>query len=1373
MKKILGLDLGTTSIGWAWVHEAENEKEKSEIVKLGVRVNPLSSDELNDFEKGNPLTTNAKRTAHRGARRNLQRFKLRRQKLIELLIKRNIISTDSLLTEKGRYTTYETLNLRAKAVAEKIEKEELARVFLTINKKRGYKSSRKAKNEEEGNLIDGMSVARELYDLGLTPGQFVYKNIKEGKHYVPDFYQSDLRNEFDKIWKFQQQFYPNVLTDDFYLILQNHGLQSSRKRFLAVHNIFTAENKGKKSAVKEQHYLWRSTAVNTKLHIEQIAYVLCEINNNLNNSSGYLGAISDRSKKLYFKQITVGQYLYQQVLQNRHTPLKNQVFYRQDYLDEFEKIWETQAQFHPELTLELKEEVRDIVIFYQRKLKSQKGLISLCEFEKRIIDLNGKKKQIGPKVIPKSSPVFQEFKIWQNLNNISITKKGDHHNSEKFDLDIDAKQFLFEELNVKGKLKKSEILKLLNFKHKEYDLNFEELEGNNTSNTIYEILQNISTNEGYGFDWNKKTAQQIKEELYSTLPQIGIDPKILDFDIEAPNFQQQISYQFWHLLYSVEDDVNTKKEDQKIYGKNDVSLKKKLHTKFGIPIKYLSLFSNIKLDKDYGNLSNKAIKKIIPFLKEGHIYSESCGLAGYNHANSITSEENLKRELKTKLDLLTKNSLRNPVVEKILNQLVNIVNQLIDTYGNPDEIRIELARELKNSAKQRKKITAEINAATKRNIDYKKTLQKAPFLIKNPTKNDVIKYRLYLELEPLGFKTIYTNQYIAPHLLFSKNIDIEHIIPKAKLYDDSFSNKTLAFRDINRQKADHTSYNFIEYKYNKELDAYKNRIQILLDKGTIKKGKALKLLMPEHQLKEGFIKRDLVNTQYIAKKAKTMLFDVTRKVTSTNGHITDKLRNDWNLINVLKELTLPKYKTLGLTKVEKRKNGNTVEQIIDWTKRNDHRHHAMDALTTAFTTQKHIQYFSTYHAKNETKDTNAIKAELTHKIDGKTVFISPMENFRAEAKKHISSILVSFKSKNKVVTKNVNTFKKGNQICKKTQLTPRGQLHKETVYGSLKREIIKEEKIGASFDFEKINTVTKPEYRNLLLDRLKLNNNNAKKAFAGKNALSKKPILLSNGKQMPLSVLTKKFETTYTIRKEINADNFKDLKSLDKIIDVTIRKILQKRLAIYDNKAKEAFSNLDTNPIWINQKQGIQIKRVTITGISNAVALHDKKDNYGKYILDAKEKKQAVNFVSTGNNHHVAIYKDEKGKLHEKVVSLFDAVTRKNENLPIIDKNYHSEIGWSFLFTLKQNELFIFPSNDFNPKEIDLLDPKNYSLISPHLFRVQSISTKDYFFRHHLETIVTNNTNFTYKRIRNCNALKNIIKVRTNHLGEIVQIGEY
>ena len=104
-------------------------------------------------------------------------------------------------------------------------------------------------------------------------------------------------------------------------------------------------------------------------------------------------------------------------------------------------------------------------------------------------------------------------------------------------------------------------------------------------------------------------------------------------------------------------------------------------------------------------------------------------------------------------------------------------------------------------------------------------------------------------------------------------------------------------------------------------------------------------------------------------------------------------------------------------------------------------------------------------------------------------------------------------------------------------------------------------------------------------------------------------------------------------------------------------------------------------------------------------------------------------------------------------------------------------MGWQFLFTMKQNEFFVFPNETtgFDPAEIDLLDPENKNEISSNLFRVQKIATRDYSFRHHLETNVENINELkdvTWKRL-GLNGLEGIVKVRIDHLGDIVHVGEY
>jgi CRISPR-associated endonuclease Csn1 len=1402
MKRILGLDLGTTSIGWALVEERRNDDKKlvdADIIKLGVRVNPLTVDEQTNFEKGQPISTNAERTLKRGARKNLQRFKLRREHLKQQLLKAGIIDIDTLLTEHGSGSTHETLHLRAMAAKEKVTLDQFARVLFAINKKRGYKSNRKAKNKGDGIAVDGMVVARELYENDITPGQYALSQLEDGRGYLPDFYQSDLQNEFDRIWNNQREYYPEKLTGSLYAELQGKNKSQTWAICQKPFEIVGIELTGKKDGQTKQRYQFRVNGLEQKLDLEHLAIVLQEINNDKKKSSGYLGEISDRSKELYIDKITVGEYLYRQIEKDRHTSLKRQVFYRQDYLDEFEKIWETQSKYHPKLTAGLKADIRDTVIFYQRRLKSQKGLIGHCQFEswaETRKDKEGKDilnkatgapkvQTVGKRAIPKSSPVFQEFRIWQNINILEIEPR-DKNLDVYFDFNDDAKQLLFNELNLKGGLSEKQALELLGLPAKEWKTNqpiqdrkkgtIKPIEGNRTNQALLNVYQEILQREGYGFDWAKKPTHEILDELTAVFKEIGIDPGILKFDATADGntFEQQQSYHLWHLLYAAEDGQNVSEEDRLLYGNTDANLKKSLHHKFGFKPEYAKLVAGVTLEDGYGNLSARAIRKILPYMQAGHGYSLACEYAGYNHSKSLTKGENEQRVLKPSLENLPKNSLRNPVVEKILNQMINLINQVCNTYGKPEEIRIELARELKKSARERAEATSAISAATKQNDDIRKTIQTEYGF--TPTRNDVIRYKLWKELINNGGRTIFSNRKIESKDLFSSKIDIEHIIPKAMLFDDSFSNKTLAFRDVNQAKGNRTGFDFMNEDHHGDLEEYKSRVERLYKSGSIGRAKRNKLLMPSSNLPDDFIERDLRNSQYIAKKARLLLQEVFRTVVPTSGSITDKLREDWGLINVMKELNLPKYRALGLTEMQGRWDSGQdkekdVEVILDWTKRNDHRHHAMDALAVAFTSHNHIQYINNLNARADEghkKHSNIIALEHLIKENGK--FKPPMDNFRNVAKEHIEAILISHKAKNKVVTRNINNAKGDHK--NRIQMTPRGQLHKETVYGKIKRPSNKPLKLSKKVGLEQVHLIVDPKIRQAVLAHLSKFDNNPLLAFDSKT-LKKTPIMY---RDKPLKYVTC-FEKLFTIRKDITPENFKDEKSISKVIDPEIRKLLCERLAANGNNAKLAFSDLHKYPIWLNEKAGIDIKRVTIKGVTHAEALHNKKNHFGKEMADVQGTPIPADYVSTGNNHHVAIFKDENGDFQEEVVSFFEAVARVNEKVPIIRKVHPGHPDWEFQFTMKQNECFVLPNkrNGFIPSEIDLLDVSNAIKISPHLFRVQKFTTKYYVFRHHLETELLDKKetrSIAWERISSCNGLKGIVKVRLDHLGQIVHVGE-
>lgn len=184
-----------------------------------------------------------------------------------------------------------------------------------------------------------------------------------------------------------------------------------------------------------------------------------------------------------------------------------------------------------------------------------------------------------------------------------------------------------------------------------------------------------------------------------------------------------------------------------------------------------------------------------------------------------------------------------------------------------------------------------------------------------------------------------------------------------------------------------------------------------------------------------------------------------------------------------------------------------------------------------------------------------------------------------------------------------------------------------------------------------------------------------------------------------------------------------------------------------------------------------------MSGPANPVPVRFKRDKDGKPIIDDAGKTIGADFVTPGNNHHIAIFRDSSGKLQEHPVSFLEATIAKSHGLDVIDRNYNKDEGWEFLFTLKQNEYFVFPNSEtgFNPLDYDLTDPRNYAEISPNLYRVQKIATGDYYFRLHLETTVEDNKalkGITWKRV-GPSGLEGAVKVRIDNLGRIVAVGEY
>lgn len=1173
MKKILGLDLGTTSIGWAFVHLNEADASQSKVY-TGVRITPLTTDEKNEFNSGQAISTTAQRTQKRGARKNLDRYQLRRKRLYEIINREGWLDAGEL---HHFVETDHIWSIRSKAASEQIALNDFAKVLFHLNKKRGFKSNRKANTEEDSNTTFKTAIKesdRAVKELGYTIGQWVNEQLNE-------------RN-----------------------------------------------------------------------------------------------SISQRVNR----DITWSRSLHE---------------------EEFDQIWETQSKFYPQLAPSLKKEIGDYTIFYQRRLKSQKGKLSNCQFYDSP-DPEGVRK----KVIPASSPLFELFRVWHDINNLDVKLA---ENRQSIDLPMEFKTHLAKVfINLKTM---HEVFgtksKPTPFKKKITATDIKQLVikefGGKTSDYLVNLEVLIPA-----ITW-----LEMQEAALSTGYK-RFDITAFEYLIDGKAYNDQPLMQLWHMLYSTEE-----VED----------LVKVLREKFSMTQEQITAFEKVNLKDDYGSLSSKAIKQILPHLQEGHMYSEACTLAGFRHSSFETKKEREERVLLDKLSHLKRGKLRNPVVEKIMNQLVNVVNGIIasDEMGRPDEIHIEMGRELTATAQQRSKMSKTMSSSRKMRELIREKLQ-SEFGIKKVSRNDILKYRLG---EETNWVSLYTGKPIEKYKVFQTGeYDIEHIIPKSRLFDDSFSNKTLCEAEVNRAKGNMTAFDYMESLGDEHLQGYIERVKFYSVKGGNKQisyGKELKLFMKREDIPDDFISRQLNESRYIAREALKLLQPlISTPIVTTGGTLTSYLRKQWGLEDIIKEINLPKYKELGLVSTVKNKGGQEFDVIEGWAKRDDHRHHAVDALTVALTNRSAVQridklnqYMGDYKGYRNSEEFKSGLRDIE----------CPIPNIRALAKPSFEELLVSHKPGKKVATWSKSTHKvKGGKASRRI-LIPRGQLHQETVYGKNK---IKSNPI-------ELATVTNPD---LIIDKdtrlafqLRLSSSGVaiKKAF-GKPALRKEPFTV-NGK-----VINKVqcWEEYYTIRAEVS-ENL----DVSKVVDEQIKYMLFRRLEEFENSKKKAFTNLDENPIWFDQSKGIAIKKVKIKARPNTLVA----------LRTSEETGNLKDFISPSNNHHIAIYRLPDGKLTSRMVTVMEAVERKQQNLPVVNRD---EPGLAYITHFTVNELFSFHEEM----------PESKSELSKDLWRVQKLSSqgdgKIYIvFRHHLETNIQREMQYSFRRIR---SFKNLprFKHRINVVGRIV-----
>ncbi len=761
MKKILGLDLGTNSIGWALI-EQNTEAFNGKIIGAGVRIIPMDQSQLGDFEKGNTVPQTAERTKYRSIRRLRERFLLRRERLHRVLnilgflpihyansidfiskkgqfIKNSEVKLAYVKDESGNFeflfeNSFRELTkefkianpninnipfdwtlyyLRNKALTQKIEKEELAWIILNFNQKRGYNQLRGEEDEKSESKTSEFFSLKVIDVIELneksSKNQFLFKIVLEnGWEFIKP---SNIPVEWKG--KIKEFIITTDTNEDGSIKLDRYGKE--KRSFRA-----PAEDD------------WTLLKKKTE---------------------------SDLNKSLK----TVGSFIYDNLLKIPNQKIKGKLIRtieRDYYHTELEMILTKQNEFHPELSEKIlfatccqelypnnelhKNNIAnrnmnylllDDIIFYQRPLKSKKYQISNCRFETRSYKDNDGNLKIKPlKAISKSHPRFQEFRLWQFIHNLGIYQR-EVIKDGKLQIDVNITDSLittdseiaslFEWLNNRKEIDQKGLLKYFKLK-----------EGTHRWNYV----------EDKSYPCNKTRADIVNKLL--KVPNAGIE-------FLTPEIEESL----WHILYSVTD----KKEIVKALAT--------FAKKYNLDAEFIVQFKSFKpFDNEYGSYSSKAINKLLPLMRVGKYWNEKAiphdiilridaiserlkaidydstkisnitdddipkpvlksfincknplsGLNTYqaNYAvyNRHAEEgEILKWAKAADIDTYLKetfkqHSLRNPIVEQIITETLRVVKDIWNFYGEGkenyfDEIHIELGRDLKNPASVREQIS--------------------------------------------------------------------------------------------------------------------------------------------------------------------------------------------------------------------------------------------------------------------------------------------------------------------------------------------------------------------------------------------------------------------------------------------------------------------------------------------------------------------------------------------------------------------------------------------------------------------------------------------------------------------------------------------
>lgn len=494
--------------------------------------------------------------------------------------------------------------------------------------------------------------------------------------------------------------------------------------------------------------------------------------------------------------------------------------------------------------------------------------------------------------------------------------------------------------------------------------------------------------------------------------------------------------------------------------------------------------------KDHNNLSLSLIRNLNKLMKTGMLYNEAMSELGYNFSDLTINKE----KFDTLLPINPENEISNQRVIRSLAQTRKIINAIIKKYGMPYKINIETARELAKSLDERKKIQRNQEENKENNDKIKKELcELLPNKFQNENKVssfDLLKYKLWKEQQNI---CPYSLEKITIEELYDNGIvQVDHILPYSRTFDDSYFNKALVKAKENQNKGNRTPYEW--FKSDRErwenYPMYKSYINSLNIPDKKKDNYLLTNLTQE--IENDMRNQNLNDTKYITRYLTSFLqaYLNVPLVDSVNGTITSKLRTRWGLNNITHSLQSTSYYI------------KDVDAENDIKKnRENHLHHAMDACIIACSNKSIIQKITNYekykryfenkvdasiesllknnyiYKSEETDDyieeetgeiikTESLEEYYKDLIDNNylvknnknrytVLFPQPYENFTNELK---ARIFERNESQQRFMLKGLHTYTK-DELEEVKPLIPvfaknkiKGSLHEETVYGYKKKE---------------------------------------------------------------------------------------------------------------------------------------------------------------------------------------------------------------------------------------------------------------------------------------------------------------------------------